>query len=170
MKNKSHKIHLTILSFIILSMLFTLLFIFYKPQEKQVVEFNHYNTLQVDYLNIKEHLGNETKAYFFCSSSNADCIYTDTEIIPELLNIANTERFDQIYYVDITGIDENILPSALKNHIGFSNYPAFVMLSYSENKLQIHSVYEWSDDAVFTAINIKQWMVGNNLWKAEYTN
>ncbi len=170
MKTKKHPIHLTLLSIIVLVMISALVYLFFKPEEVELVEFKHYNDLHVDYLNIKEHIGNETRAYFFCSAENADCVYTDTEIIPALLDIANTDVFDQIYYVDITDINENILPSALKSHLGFSNYPAFAVLSYENEKIQIHSVYEWRDDSVFTAQNIKQWMVENQLWKIEYTN
>ncbi len=170
MKQKRHPIHLSILAFIVMSMLLSILYLFFQPKEVEIVEFNHYNSLHVDYLNIKEHIGNDTKAYFFCSFENADCIYTDTEIIPALLDIANTDVFDQIYFVDITEINENILPSALKDHLGFSNYPAFALLSYENDKIQVHSVYEWRDDSLFTAQNIKQWMVENQLWKAEYTN
>lgn len=170
MKQKRHPVHITILSLILLSFVFTILYLFYKPETVKTVEFNHYNKLHVDYLNIKEHIAYDTKAYFFCSPNNDDCIYTDTEIIPALLDIANTEIFDQIYYVDITDINENILPSALKNHLGFSNYPAFAVLSYENNKIVVHSVYEWRDDSVFTVQNLKQWMVENQLWKTEYTN
>ncbi len=170
MKKKSHKIHLSILSLIVVTMIALPLYLFYEPQDEIIVEFNHYNDLHVEYLNIKEHIGYDTKAYFFCSSSNDDCIYTDTEIIPELLSIANTEKFDQIYYVDVTDIDANILPSALKEHLGFSNYPAFAILSYENSRILVHSVYEWNDNEVFSAQKIKQWMVENNLWKKDYTN
>lgn len=170
MKTKRHFLQISIITMILMIMISMTLFIFYKPQEDIIVDFNHYNPVEVDYLSIKDHLGYETKAYFFCSKENIDCIYTDTEIIPNLLTIANTERFEQIYFVDITSIDENILPSALKNHLGFSNYPAFVLLSYTDNNFIIHAVYEWKDDAVFTIQNLKQWMQENNLWKNEYTN
>lgn len=170
MKKRTHYIQLLVLILITIIILTTTLLLFIEPKDPIVTNFDHYNTLKVDYLNIKEHIGSSKKAYFFCSESNADCIYTDTEIIPALINSANTNRFDQIYYVDITDINENILPSALKKHLGFAQYPAFALLSYENNKIIIHSVYEWKEDSIFSAVGIKQWMVENELWKIEYTN
>lgn len=153
-----------------LSLFIYLLFIFFQPEEKVDDLFNQLNASWVDYEDLTQHLGPEPKAYFFCTETQANCIYTNNEILDDLTQDANTERFTQIYFVDMTKLSNEILPSALKSSLGFSHYPAFALLSIQQKTIQIHSVYEWSDDAVFTMYGLKSWMVANQLWLAEYTN
>jgi hypothetical protein len=133
-------------------------------------EIDILNTTEVEYLDLLTHTSYDPKAYFFCSPQSEDCYYTYTEILMPLVKSANVERFENIYYVDITEIDENILPSALKNHLGFSQYPAFVLLWKENGKLQFKSVLEWSDESIFTNNSIRSWMIENNLWLEQYSN
>lgn len=142
----------------------------FTQQSNTYFEVEILNETKVDYLNLRIHVGQEPKAYFFCSPENEDCQYTYTEILVPLIKSANIERFENIYYVDITEIDENILPSALKNHLGFSKYPAFVILWKENNQIMYKSVLEWSDDAIFTSNSIRAWMIENQLWLKQYSN
>lgn len=146
------------------------LYLYFQPREDIKDPFKSLNSEPVVYANLLSHVSVEPKAYFFCSLENADCLYTMHEVIEPLLVSANTMQFDQIHFVDISEIDANILPSALKQHLGFSRYPAFVMVSKVDTRLYAHSVYEWNDEQIFTPLGLKAWMVENGLWKTDYTN
>jgi len=112
----------------------------------------------------------EKKAYFFCTKNNKDCRYIDTEML-DILNIdAHVERFDNIFLVDTASLDKTILPSALKSRFGFSDVPAFAILSYENGTILVHSVLQWTNASPFTAANLKEWMKENKLWLTEYTN
>lgn len=146
------------------------LFLYFQPKEETKDPFNSLNPSRVIYEDLLQHVSTQPKAYFFCSPTQADCLYTMHEVVEPLMISANTQSFEQIYFVDISEIDANILPSALKQHLGFSRFPAFVMMSKTESTLNFNSVYEWSDEQIFTPLGLKAWMVENGLWKLEYTN
>lgn len=147
-----------------------LIFLFFQPEKKVNVLYDQVNSSWVHYEDLIQHLGTDPKAYFFCTEIEANCIYTNNEILDELAKDANTDRFTQIYFVDMAQLDIEILPSAIKSSLGFSHYPAFAMLSRNNKTIQIHAVYEWSEDAVFTPYGLKSWMMANGLWLEEYTN
>jgi hypothetical protein len=67
-------------------------------------------------------------------------------------------------------LNQNVLPSAIKERLGFSHFPDFVLLSKVEGKLNILSVLEWNDAMNFTQYDLKNWMIQNQLWLDEYTN
>lgn len=155
---------------LILCALLWSIFLYFAPKMNQAPAFSQLNEKAVDYRDLLNDLSSTPKAYFFCTIDNVDCLYTNQEVIDFLITSANTQRFDQITFVDMVSIDAGILPSALKSHVGFSHYPAFAMLSKSGKDIVVHSVYEWTDEAIFTPVGLKQWMVENALWRPDYTN
>lgn len=167
--NKTLKRVIILLLILVASVSFAIYNQFTKARNSNF-EIDILNTTKVEYLELLNHTSYEPKAYFFCSPESEDCYYTYTEILIPLVKVANVERFENIFYVDITEIDENILPSALKNHLGFSQYPAFVLLWKENGILQFKSVLEWSDESIFTVNSIRSWMIENNLWLEQYSN
>jgi hypothetical protein len=162
------KISILILSIIII--ISTFLFFYFMPTEQELDIFDNLNEQIIEYKDLNDHLDETIKAYFFCSYDNQNCIYTFNEILEPLVLSASTTRFDKIYFVNAKDLDENVLPSAIRNRLGFSHYPAFVTLSKVDNKVIIHSVLEWNDDMNFTKVDLRVWMVQNQLWLDEYTD
>lgn len=154
----------------LLALVLWLTYQYFDPKFSSSTPFNQLNETKVAYEDILNHLESNPKAYFFCVEDDADCNYTNQEVLNILVSSANTQRFDQIYYVDLDQIDVGILPSALKSRLGFSHYPAFALLSKNGTNIVVHSVLEWTEEAIFTPSNVKQWLIENQLWKTEYTN
>lgn len=146
------------------------LFFYFMPTEQELGIFDNLNEQKIDYKDLNNHLNESVQAYFFCSEENQNCIYTHNEIVKPLILSASTERFNRIFYVNAEELDENVLPSAIRNRLGFSHYPAFVTLSIVNNKIVVHSVLEWNDDMNFTKVDLKDWMIQNDLWLEEYTD
>ncbi|NTW95116.1 MAG: hypothetical protein HGB31_00650 [Erysipelotrichaceae bacterium] len=150
--------------------LFLSLYVFYSAKKQEVVVFEGLNAQVIEYRNFIQTMSTESKAYFFCTKTNIDCRYIDTEMI-DVLNIdAHVERFENIILVDTATLDMTILPSALKSRFGFSDVPAFAILSYENGSVVIHKVLQWTNTDPFTALDLKEWMKENKLWLSEYTN
>jgi hypothetical protein len=150
-------------------LLFSLYF-FYSAKKQEAVIFEGINAQVIEYKDLIQSLSSEGQTYFFCTKTNIDCRYIDTEMI-DVLNIdAHVERFDNILLVDTATLDNTILPSALKSRFGFSDVPAFAILSYENGSIVIHEVLQWTNEDPFTALDLKEWMKENKLWLSEYTN
>jgi hypothetical protein len=162
------KISILILSFIII--ISTSLFFYFRPTEQELDIFDNLNEQIIEYKDLNNHLNETVQAYFFCSYDNQNCKYTFNEILEPLVLSASTTRFEEIFFVNAKDLDENVLPSAIRNRLGFSHYPAFVTLSKIDNKVIIHSVLEWNDDMNFTKVDLRVWMIQNQLWLDEYTD
>jgi len=158
---------------LVIGIAFTLilsLYVFYSAKKQDVIVFEGINAQVIDYKNLIQSMTTESKAYFFCTKTNIDCRYIDTEMI-DVLNIdAHVERFENIILVDTATLDKTILPSALKSRFGFSDVPAFAILSYENGAIVIHNVLQWTNSDPFTALDLKEWMKENKLWLSEYTN
>lgn len=146
------------------------LFYYFMPTEQNLELFKNLNPVTIEYKDLNNHLTETVQAYFFCTYDDQNCLYTHNEIIKPLLLSASAERFERITYVDATALDENVLPSAIKSRLGFSHYPAFVTLSKVNDKIIVHSVLEWNDDMNFTKVDLRDWMIQNQLWLDEYTD
>jgi len=162
------KISILILSIIII--ISTSLFFYFMPTEQELDIFDNLNEKIIEYKDLNNHLNETVQAYFFCSYDNQNCIYTFNEILEPLVLSASTTRFEEIYFVNAKDLDDNVLPSAIRNRLGFSHYPAFVTLSKVDNKVIVHSVLEWNDDMNFTKVDLRVWMIQNQLWLDEYTD
>lgn len=162
------KISLLVLLFIIVSS--TLLFFYFMPTEQEIKMFDNLNETKIEYKDLNNHLNESIQAYFFCSYEDQNCIYTSNEIIKPLLLSASVNRFEKIIFVDASKLDNNVLPSAIKKSLGFSHYPAFVTLSKLNDQIIVHSVLEWNDDMNFTKVDLRDWMIQNQLWLEEYTD
>ncbi len=167
MKNIVKILILVIISITIIS---TMLFFYFKPTEQKLGIFDNLNEQKLEYEDFNQHLNETPQAYFFCAENNQNCSYTHNEIIKPLALSASTDRFEKIYFVNASKLDENVLPSAIKSRLGFSHYPAFVVISKVQDKIVVHSVLEWNDNMNFTKIDLKDWMIQNGLWLDEYTD
>lgn len=163
-------IRLIFLLLVLITVVGVILFNYFKPDEQVLEPFDGLNYVKIDYIDLLNQVNDSPKAFFFCTLDNQNCTYTENEIIEPLLKSASTNRFDQIYFVDVKELNQNVLPSAIKERLGFSHYPAFVLLSKSDGKLNILSVLEWNDAMNFTQYDLKNWMIQNQLWLDEYTN
>lgn len=163
-------IRLIFLLLVLITVVGVILFNYFKPDEQVLEPFDGLNYVKIDYIDLLNQVTDSPKAFFFCTLDNQNCTYTENEIIEPLLKSASTNRFDQIYFVDVKELNQNVLPSAIKERLGFSHYPAFVLLSKSDGKLNILSVLEWNDAMNFTQYDLKNWMIQNQLWLDEYTN
>jgi len=150
--------------------LFVGLYVFFSAKKQEVVYFKAPNIEHIQFKDLVTRMDSNKVAYFFCTQSNVDCRYVDKEILDFLLIDANVEHFNNIIMVDTATMDETILPSILKQRFGFSNVPAFAMLSYENGRIIIHSVLQWTNSDPFTAFDLKEWMNENKLWLKEYTN
>jgi hypothetical protein len=162
------KISILILSVLII--VSTALFFYFMPTEQELDIFDNLNEEIIEYKDLNDHLDESIQAYFFCSYENQNCIYTHNEILKPLVLSASTTRFEKIFFVNAKELDENVLPSAIRSRLGFSHYPAFVTLSKIDNKIVVHSVLEWNDDMNFTKVDLRVWMIQNQLWLDEYTD
>ncbi len=163
-------IRLLFLSLIFLILVGVFLFNYFKPDEQILEPYDSLNVVKIDYIDLLNQVDESPKAFFFCTLGNQNCTYTENEIIEPLLKSASTTRFEQIYFVDVKELNQNVLPSAIKERLGFSHFPAFVVLSKVDGKLNILSVLEWNDAMNFTQYDLKNWMIQNHLWLDEYTN
>lgn len=163
-------IRLLLLIFVLLTLVGVLLFNYFKPDEQVLEPFDSLNVEKIEYIDLLNQVDERPKAFFFCTLGNQNCSYTENEIIEPLLKSASTDRFDQIYFVDVKELNQNVLPSAIKERLGFSRFPAFVLLSKVDGKMNILSVLEWNDAMNFTQYDLKNWMIQNQLWLDEYTN
>lgn len=156
-----------LLSALLIIVLATGLFFYFQPNQaednKMVL-----NQTMIRYEDLKYHLQTEPKAFFFCVKSDQNCVYTENEIIKPLLNNAGVSTFDQIHYVDASALDKNLLPSAIKQRLGFTHYPAFVVLSQEGDKITVHSVLAWNDSVQLSQYDLKNWMKENKLWLDTY--
>lgn len=164
-----------LIKIVILILIFTIilsvsLFFYFMPTEQELGIFDNLNKQKIEYKDLTNHLNESVQAYFFCSEENQNCVYTHNEIVKPLILSASTERFNKIFFVNAEKLDENVLPSAIRNRLGFSHYPAFVTLSMLNDKIVVHSVLEWNDDANFTKVDLRDWMIQNELWLEEYTD
>lgn len=157
-------IPLTVLSFIVG------LYVFFSAKKQEVSYFKSPNIVHIAFKDLVSKMESNKVAYFFCTESNVDCRYVDKEILDFLLIDANVEKFDNIFLVDTATIDPSILPSILQKRFGFTDVPAFAILSYENGKVIIHSVIQWTNSVPFTAHDLKEWMKENELWLKEYTN
>ncbi len=169
MKINRFKIRRILMLVIVMALFFSLYF-FYSAKKQEFIVFEGINAQVIEYKDLIQTMSTESKAYFFCTKTNIDCRYIDTEMI-DVLNIdAHVERFDNIILVDTATLDKTILPSALKSRFGFSDVPAFAILSYENGSVVIHKVLQWTNTDPFTALDLKEWMKENKLWLSEYTN
>jgi hypothetical protein len=169
MKINRFKIRRILIMAIALALVLSL-YIFYSAKKQEVIVFEGINDQGIDYKGLIQSMSSESQAYFFCTKTNIDCRYIDTEMI-DVLNIdAHVESFENIVLVDTATLDKTILPSALKSRFGFSDVPAFAILSYENGSIVIHSVLQWTNTNPFTALDLKEWMKENKLWLSEYTN
>ena len=169
-KTMTKLIRLIFLLLVLTTLVGVILFNYFKPNEQVLEPYDSLNVVKIDYIDLLNQVDEKPKAFFFCALDNQNCTYTENEIIEPLLKSASTPRFDQIYFVDVKELNQNVLPSAIKERLGFSHYPAFVLLSKVEGKLNILSVLEWNDAMNFTQYDLKNWMIQNQLWLDEYTN
>lgn len=163
-------IKILIPTLLLIILLIVALFFYFMPTEQELGIFDNLNEQKIEYKDLNSHLNETVQAYFFCSEENQNCIYTHNEIVKPLILSASTERFNKIFYVNAEELDENVLPSAIRNRLGFSHYPAFVTLSIVNDKIVVHSVLEWNDDMNFTKVDLRDWMIQNELWLEEYTD
>jgi len=163
-------VKISILALILITGVSTALFYYFMPTEQELDIFNNLNEQKLEYAELNTHLNENIQAYFFCQETNQNCIYTQNEIIEPLILSASATRFEKIFYVNSNELDENVLPSAIKNRLGFAHFPAFVTLSKVGDKVIIHSVLEWNDDMNFTKADLRDWMIQNELWLDEYTD
>ena len=169
-KTMQKLLKLIFLLFVLLTLVGVFLFNYFKPDEQSFEPFDSLNVIKIDYLDLLNQINEKPKAFFFCAIGNQNCTYTENEIIEPLLKSASVNRFEQIYFVDAKELNENVLPSAIKERLGFAHFPAFVILSKVEGKIVIQSVLEWDDAMNFTQYDLKNWMIQNQLWLDEYTN
>ena len=162
------KISLLIILIIVVSSV--LLFYYFMPTEQNLEIFDNLNPIKIEYKELNNHLNETIQAYFFCTYDDQNCLYTHNEIIKPLLLSASAVRFERITFVNAPELDENVLPSAIKSRLGFSHFPAFVTLSKQNDQIIIHSVLEWNDDLNFTKVDLRDWMIQNQLWLDEYTD
>lgn len=163
-------IRLLLLLFVLITLVGVLLFNYFKPNEQVLEPFDSLNVVKIDYIDLLNQVNETPKAFFFCTLNNQNCTYTENEIIEPLLKSASSQRFEQIYFVDVEELNQNVLPSAIKERLGFSHFPAFALLSKVDGKINILSVLEWNDAMNFTQYDLKNWMIQNQLWLDEYTN
>ncbi|KAF0226681.1 MAG: hypothetical protein FD133_1358 [Erysipelotrichaceae bacterium] len=157
-------IPLTVLGFIVG------LYVFFSAKKQEVSYFKAPNSVHIAFKDLVSEMETSKTAYFFCTESNVDCRYVDKEILDFLLIDANVEKFDNIFLVDTSTLGPSILPSILQKRFGFTDVPAFAILSYENGKIIIHSAIQWTNSEPFTAHDLKEWMKENQLWLKEYTN
>jgi hypothetical protein len=149
---------------------FLSLYVFFLAKKQTIVYFEGINATSIPYEDLISKMDATPKAYFFCTESDIDCRYIDTEMLDILIVDAHAERFNNLLLVDTASLDVSILPSALKDRFGFSDYPAFAILSYENGTVIVHSVLQWTNEDPFTMLDLKEWMKENKLWLKEYTN
>jgi hypothetical protein len=169
-KTMQKLIRLILLLFVLLTLVGVFLFNYFKPNEQVLEPFDSLNVVKIKYIDLLNQVNETPKAFFFCTLKNQNCIYTENEIIEPLLKSASSKRFEQIFFVDVKELNQNVLPSAIKERLGFSHFPAFVLLNKVDGKINILSVLEWNDAMNFTQYDLKNWMIQNQLWLDEYTN
>jgi len=156
--------------FLLALAVFLSLYVFLQAKKQTVIYFEGLNQETITFRSLVPSMTADSKAYFFCDNSDIDCRYIDTEMIDILLIDAHVQRFDNIILVDTSTLDQTILPSALLSRYGFSDFPAFAILSYENGAIVVHSVLEWKNSDPFTMLDLKEWMKDNKLWLKEYTN
>ncbi len=155
---------------ILILALFLSLYFFFSAKKQSVTYFESINTNHIAYNNLIPSMNSTPTAYYFCTETNIDCRYIDNKMLDALVIDANVERFENILLVDTATMQNSILPSALKARLGFSDFPAFAVLSYENGFVVIHSVLQWSNSDPFTLLDLKDWMKENGLWLENYTN
>lgn len=168
---KIKKIRRNRIVILILALAVFLSFYVYFSAKKQPVDyFKGLPAESIPYDDLVSQMSQTPTPYFFCTESDLDCRYIDTEILNMLLIDAHVERFNNIILVDTATLDDSILPSALLSRFGFSDIPAFAVLSYTNGNIVVHSVLQWTNANPFTMLDLKEWMKENKLWLSEYTN
>lgn len=157
--------------FVLLALaVFLSLYVFFLAKKQPITYFEGINATTIPYEDLISKMDTGPKAYFFCTDSDIDCRYIDNEMLDVLVVDAHVERFNNLLLVDTATLDQSILPSALKERFGFSDFPAFAILSYENGTVIIHSVLQWTNSDPFTMLDLKEWMKENKLWLKEYTN
>ena len=149
---------------------FLTLYVFLSAKKQPVVYFKGLNAESIPYDDLISHMTETPSAYFFCTNTDLDCRFIDTEILNMLLIDAHVERFENIVLVDTKTLGNTVLPSALLARFGFSDFPAFALLSYKNGSIVVHNVLQWTNSNPLTMLDLKEWMKENKLWLAEYTN
>jgi len=148
---------------LIVVLVYSLVF-FFDPKPTLTENFNSINPIRIPYAQLDRYVDSAQRAFFFCYEDNINCRYVSKDIIAPLVISAGVKRFDHIFLVDSQPLRNDILPSAIRERLGFEAVPAFVILSKVDNKIVYHSVLEWKDSQPITSANLKFWMIANGIW------
>lgn len=164
---KRYIITLSTLIFLIVALSVSLI-LFLQNDASTAVDFDRLYPNIIPYEKLDQHVSDAAQAYFFCTTTSVNCVYVYKDILVPLMNNAGVDRFEQIFFVEASILEKDILPSALLQRLGFEEMPAFVVLRKEQNRIVYENVYAWNDAAPITLGKLKQWMVDNGLWLSSY--
>ena len=164
---KRYIITLSTLILLVIGLSFSLILFFQNEADTQV-DFDRLYPSVILYEKLDQHVRDFPQAYFFCTTTSVNCVYVYKDILIPLMNNAGVERFEQIFFVEASILEKDILPSAMLQRLGFEEMPAFVLLRKDQNRMVYENVYAWNDAAPITLGRLKQWMLDNGLWLPSY--
>jgi hypothetical protein len=144
------------------------LILFFQNEATTAINFDRLYPTIIPYEKLDQHVREDAQAYFFCTTTSVNCVYVYKDILVPLMNNAGVDRFEQIFFVEASILEKDILPSAMLQRLGFEEMPAFVLLRKDQNRIVFENVYAWNDATPITLGRLKQWMLDNDLWLSSY--
>lgn len=135
-----------------------------KPEEMPVVTRNSVSgQLAYDKVNEYVYQQNDTVYLFFFSSKEADSTYVINNILNPLLKETKLEAFENLYFVDLAELPDDVSDKYTKNQWGFYNLPSFLGMKIENNKVEISDLLEWDTTNPYTAETVKNWLIKNKI-------
>jgi hypothetical protein len=148
------------------------LYVLFQPKKADVLKQTSLQASTIKIADLETYLLAKPGMHYlyFCKTVSPDCQFIKNDLMAQLAADANVTTFKDIESVNLDGLSKDISTNALRNAWGFAHYPAFVSYDSSNQAIVIKSVLEWQENAPFTMQDIKTWMKGAGIWRAEYTN
>ncbi|MFI3283800.1 MAG: hypothetical protein R3Y57_01820 [Erysipelotrichaceae bacterium] len=104
-----------------------------------------------------------TNVYFFYEANSNDSVFLQNNLLKSLFAEIETNQ-TTLNSIDISVLDDTILPIDMKNNWGFENYPSFVQANYNEDgSFEVLSVLEWNSEKPFNEYMLRQWFISVGL-------
>ena len=143
------------------------LFFLYKilqPEEMPVVYRSVVaNQLRCEEVNEFVYQEDEPVYLFFFSSKEADSQFVIDNMINPILKEYNLNAINNLYYVDVAELSDDISQKYTKNQWGFYNCPTFLSMTIKNNAVEVTDLMEWDYTNPYTTDSVRTWLQEHKL-------
>lgn len=140
-------------------------FVVFWPKNQIVDVMVYYNDEEITDKNFNQYVSEHPikNVYYFCDPSSNDCAFVNNNILKEIADQLILTKLDFIHFVDLSQTSTTS-SAKYKSQWGFSQYPAFVIVDYSQAPYKLIDTLAWNNEKPFTVLDVKNFLIKNNLW------